>query len=101
MIHGIGHWLEANDPDFAAKMQGFFKSRTYRERSRKLGGRYAKDEIFRKDAFIDPYMGKVYTKGQTEIAATGMQYLYKDPYALASGDPEYFDFLVNTLRGIE
>ncbi len=53
------------------------------------------------DKFLDAYMGKRYTSGATEIMSMGLEYLYADPLRLLDGDPAYFDFVVDSLRGIK
>jgi len=37
----------------------------------------------------------------TEIVSSGVEYLYLDPLEFARTDPDYFEFIVNLIRGIE
>jgi len=64
-----------------------------------LGSGYGKDELTRKDKFIDAYMGKDYRGQASEILSMGLQYFYNDPYKLAIKDPEYFNFIYKIVRG--
>ena len=61
--------------------------------------RYGVNEMTRLDKFLRPYMGKEYPdRGGTEIITMGVEMLYNDPQKLAKGDPDYFDFLLQTLQ---
>jgi len=55
----------------------------YKDRWKELGG--------------DHYCGKIDT-GSTEILSMGLPRLHRDPARFAREDPEYFSFVVNTLR---
>ncbi len=49
---------------------------------------------------VGSYVGKYYPGDRaTELVSMGLEYLYSDPAKLAKENPEYFDFLVNVLRG--
>jgi len=100
VIHELGHWLEDKNPEIHRKILAFYDERTKDEKARWLGGGFGKSEISKKDKFIDPYMGKYYAGKYTEILSMGLEYFYKDPYALAKKDPEYFDFIYNLVRGM-
>ena len=65
-----------------------------------MGDGYDKREKGKRDKFIVPYMGKIYSQGATEIVSMGMEFLFADPVKLAKEDPEYFDFMIDLLRGI-
>ena len=61
---------------------------------------YAADEKVYQGAFPDDYTGKLYTGPRdSEVLSMGIQKLYEDPIAFATGDPHHFKFVVNTLRG--
>lgn len=45
------------------------------------------------------YIGKTYDGRYTEVITEGVEILYADPVAFAKADPEYFKFIVGTLRG--
>lgn len=95
-VHQIGHFLESSNADVKAKARAFYEGRTKGERLRAFGGAFGGDERYKPDRFMDKYMGKA---GGGEITSTGLQWLYKDPYRLAQGDPEYFDFIVGLVQG--
>ena len=56
-------------------------------------------EKFKKGGFIDPYWGRIYDRGETEIVSMGVEALYQNPRKLMNEDPESFKWLVNVLRG--
>jgi len=71
---------------------------------RKLGDifpnkNYSADERAWEDDFFSAYAGKDYGEAATEILSMGAEFLYSNPYEFARVDPEYFDFIVNILRG--
>lgn len=103
-IHEMGHWLEHNDAKVRQKATQFLLSRTEGQKAiplRKLVPKsgYDKYEIAIPDKFTDPYMGKIYGHGSTEIVSMGMQEMWNNPAEFAAADPEYFDFMYNLLRG--
>lgn len=105
IAHEMGHWLEARDPEIRRKAVEFYERRTAGEEATWLGRGFAKDEIAKRDKFMDPYMGKVYTDDDgriysTEITSMGIGMLYTDPIRVATEDPDFFDFLIRTLRGL-
>jgi len=102
-IHEMGHWLEFNDPEVNEKAVEFYKRRTEGETDEWLGDNYSRRELTKRDRFLDPYMGKTYSrKGQianTELVSMGLEYYWDEPVKLAKEDPEYFDFIFDLLRG--
>jgi len=99
VVHELGHWLEDLHPKVQEQIQRFYQKRTFNERTTWLGDSYRRHEGTKRDKFINPYMGKDYGGRASEILSMGLEYYYKDPYALAVGDPEYFDFIYNLVRG--
>ena len=105
-IHEAGHTLEYSGHRAYRKMQDFLESRTqHLGPSRRLRDitsfKYDATEYAWKDKFIDAYMGKDYPHASTEILSMGIEYLYMDPLKLATKDPEFFDLIVNLIRGID
>lgn len=104
IVHELGHTLEIRDPVRLQEALRFYKYRTAEEpliglkRATGLRG-YRSNEVTRKDKFLSAYMGKDYNGRATELTSMGLQYLYTQPGALASKDPEYFVFLINIARG--
>jgi len=109
VIHELGHYLEDNNSFVHQEAVDFYNRRTagdQLESLRSLTGRpYRSSERTRKDNWFDPYVGKEYldasgNRKYTEIISMGMQYIWKDPASFAAKDPEYFDFIMNVLRGL-
>lgn len=103
VVHEFGHGIEHINPRIRQNAIAFRNSRTQGEPTiplQQFDPEYGPGERTRKDRFINPYMGKIYPGDQdTEIVTMGMEYFYGDPVTLAEKDPEYFDFIYNTLRG--
>lgn len=102
MIHEAGHYWEHIDSDQLRLAKDFLDRRTAGEEPVKLkdlfpGHGYRDDEITKVDKFKEPYMGKIYTRA-TEITSMGLEGVYKDPLGFAQEDPDYFDFIIDSLR---
>lgn len=97
-IHELGHALEFNDAEVHQKAVEFLERRTKGEAALWLGDNYDKDEMARKDKFLDPYMGKDYGDRATEIVSMGLEQMWINPARFAKADPEYFDFIFNLMR---
>jgi hypothetical protein len=113
IVHEMGHAIEDRSPEVHQSCIEFYQKRTQGEKLEKLNSivkfsNYESYEVARKDKFLDPYMGKEYVtikngdndRYATELLSMGLQYLYQKPMALYRDDPEYFDWLVNTIRGV-
>ena len=100
IVHEMGHWLEDMNPNIHKAVMTFYKKRTKGEGLVRLLDGYGKDELTRRDKFIDVYMGKDYKGKASEILSMGLEEFYKNPYRLATKDPEYFDLIYNVVRGI-
>lgn len=104
-VHEMGHWLEYTNRNVGASARQFRGIRTADDKgtvSLRLVTQnkgYDKSERALLDKFIEPYMGKVYNDGSTEIVSMGLQYFYSDPLKLAQQDPGYFSFIFNLVRG--
>lgn len=104
VAHELGHYIEHQSPKWAKAMRDFLDRRTVGEAARPLqqiqpGYGYETHEIAKPDKFRDPYTGKIYSHGSTEVLSMGVQYLYEDPLLFARTDPDYFDVVINFLRG--
>lgn len=107
-VHELGHHLEHSNKDILAKSIAFLERRTQGETRQSLrqlfGYGYGSDEYAKPDKFMSAYMGKVYIRGgqidATEIVSMGLEYLYTDPVNFAKTDPDYFDFIIELIRGI-
>lgn len=98
-FHEMGHFMEQSNPEVRGKAFRFLNRRTQGENAEWLGNGYDRRETYKKDRFLDKYMGKQYHH-DTEIVSMGLQYMQKSPLTLARKDPDYFDFMWKTLRGM-
>ncbi len=91
------------------KAHSFLMKRAGNEQPKKLGvldsknkDRYDDHEFAYEDTWKekggDPYSGKYYSDGSTEILTVGIQRLHDDPVLFMTTDPEYFQFIVSNLR---
>lgn len=101
IIHEMGHFLEDSSSEVFEKVQKFYRERTKGCPLVWMGPGYGRNELTRKDKFIDVYMGKDYRGRASEILSMGLEYFYNDPYKLATKDPGYFNFIYNLVRGIK
>jgi hypothetical protein len=104
LFHEMGHVIEDNNEMVSELAWAFHRRRTRGESPVALNElaeypTYDAAELTWRDEFIDPYMGKVYTTGATEIVSTGLQYMRHSPEDLAARDPDYFHFMYHLLRG--
>ena len=104
VAHEIGHAIEGTNPEVKQKARAFLDKRTQGEQPQRLSKllndpRYHETEVAKPDKFIDPYIGKVYFTGETEIISMGLEFMFDNPRKFAQEDPEYFMFMYDTLRG--
>lgn len=105
LFHELSHVLE-DDERTRAIANRFIDQRTGRSEDGKnkvvslatLSGnpRYKRDEVAYKDSFIDPYVGKYYKGGITEVFSMGMQY-FSSPESMAilcEKDHDHFNFML-------
>ena len=107
-VHELGHTIEHQKYDVYTKADTFkagqlagqdpvhFKSQVtsvYRDNEVSMG----KVKGF-KDGNSAAYAGKHYN-GATEIISMGLEELWHDPVRFAKANPDYFDFLLNVLKG--
>lgn len=113
-LHEAGHAAQYYSKDLDNRATEFFKKRTAGEQLVSIndaykekyggGGSFRDNERCYKDKFIDPYMGKHYGSekdvgGQNEIISMGLQFLHQAPTLFAQQDPDYFDFMMDVLKG--
>lgn len=104
IFHEMGHVIEDNNETVSELAWAFRARRTRGESPVALNDlvefvSYDAAELTYRDEFIDPYMGKVYGHGATEIVSSGLQYMRYSPEDLAERDPDYFHFMYHLLRG--
>ena len=101
IVHELGHYVEYR-ATLARKARLWRNGRAAPgETVKSLGAKFGDDEVALWDKFIDPYVGKSYQSGATEVVSMGLEYLYKDPIAFMKKDPDMFDFLVDLLREVQ
>lgn len=104
IFHEMGHVIEDSNELVSELAWAFHLRRTRGESPvslNELGEHRSYDatELTYRDEFIDPYMGKVYEGGATEIVSSGLQYMRFSPEDLAARDPDYFHFMYHLMRG--
>jgi len=100
VVHELGHWLDNHSPEVQRKVTAFYNRRTQGYALEPLGAGFDASEMTRRDKFLDPYMGKIYSDGATEIVSMGAEYFYNQTARMAMEDPDMFDFIFNLLRGL-
>jgi len=107
-FHELAHVLE-DDERTKALANRFIDQRTGRDHEVKnkvetlaslTGNRgYKSSEVAYKDSFIDPYVGKYYRNGITEVFSMGVQYFSSTEAmaVLAEKDPDHFAFMLGYL----
>jgi len=101
-VHEMGHWLEYKVPGLQKEATDFLNRRTAGEFAQKLkkltGKNYKSSEVAKPDKFTNPYIGKIYPHGATEIISMGMEQLYHNPAGFAKDDPDYFKFMYSVIH---
>jgi hypothetical protein len=102
-MHEYAHHLEysSNNARAAAKQWLVNRATGQAQPLRKLTGRnYGIDEVALPDSFIDPYVGRVYRSGSTEVFSVGFQYFsdIRSMVKLWQGDRDHFNLVVGLLR---
>ena len=102
-LHEMGHWIEDCNPEVENICKEFLSKRTKGEKPQKLNvlspnSGYQDDEYTLKDNFSNPYCGKIYPDGGSEILSMGIQMLAENPTSFYRNDPEYFGLIVSILR---
>jgi len=103
-VHELGHVIEENIEEIGAVAKQFLADRTEGEVAVSLTSLTGKsgfgaDEVAKKDKFIDPYIGKQYKDGYTEVTSMTLQFLYEDWQKFADADSDMFDLMVGLLTG--
>ena len=118
MIHELSHNMEISNNHIAKRCNEFLNYRTKGEKALSLNylwlnnpnttyedklkypnGPYKPDEVAKPDDFLDPYCGKIYADGVTEIFSWGVAMLIDNPKFFKERDPEYFYFIISLMRG--
>ena len=99
-LHELGHAIEKDSGEaFWEYRKKFYDSRTQGDELQRLY-RGNDTELYKKDKWSDPYMGKVYsgTESASELISMGLEELYNNPLKFAESDPDFFDFVISYLR---
>lgn len=107
--HEMGHHVEFEDAEIQKQMVDWVKSRSTSKTQKTLNeivdpSRKSKpfddDEIAYPDKFIDPYVGKVYSDGATEVMSMGLQHFSSssDMVSFYKKDKEHFLLTVGALQ---
>lgn len=103
IFHEVGHHLEYSNPDIQASAAQFLQKRSTGQTQtlRKITGdkAYKPDEVAIVDNFIDPYVGKIYKSGSTEVISMGLE-RFSTPEAMKTfrdKDPEHFHYILGVL----
>jgi hypothetical protein len=104
LFHELAHHLEA-DPAARMASNGFLLSRRTTERVKSLrsltGNKgYKSHEVAYEDHFIDPYVGRYYSHGISEVFSMGME-SFSDPEMLArraAADPQHIALMLGFVR---
>jgi SPP1 gp7 family putative phage head morphogenesis protein len=84
--HELGHRFEHIIPGLKEIEKEFYDRRTEGEKLQWLGYGYARNEVTRKDDFVDAYMGKSYEGRAYELVSMGFELAYCDPVKLAKDE---------------
>jgi len=105
VAHELGHHLEFRNPGVQKAASTFLSDRINIAESKgeeMMRRRYSSGvERMWKDGFYDPYVGKIYSDGATEVVSMGLQSFYDDSSMrkMLKSDPEHFQLTWAILRG--
>jgi hypothetical protein len=101
--HELAHFIEFERPDIAKAARGWIEGRATGEKQpiNTMPGceHLEDDEMAYPDDFLDPYVGKFYSDGATEVISMGLQY-FTDAESMATlyrKDPEHFHLIAGIL----
>ncbi len=97
LAHEFGHMLGWSSPTINNAARSFIDSRAgpvVELRSYKD----APSEKVYSDAFIDPYIGKVYQSDANEALSVGLQFMYASPRRLLNTDPDHFFLTLSAMH---
>jgi Phage Mu protein F like protein len=102
-FHEMGHFTEFDDPETKSMASDFIRSRATgvpRSLAEMTGIGYGEGEVAYPDKFVDPYVGKVYSDGCTEVHSMGLE-MFSNGYSvtkLYDRDPEHFHKMIRYIR---
>jgi hypothetical protein len=106
VAHEFGHQMEYMDSKRAQAARNYLAERSkgeILESMNRITGKSGYDPSERawRDKWKEPYTGKHYSSGSTEITSMGLQKLYEDPAGFAKEDPDFFRFTLKQLKGYD
>lgn len=104
IFHEFAHHIEISDPKkakLAAQWRDSKSDRSGLHKMKDLTGDkgYRDDEVAVKDKYFDPYVGKVYPNGYTEVISMGIEH-FSSPdkmKKLYDKDPDHYHFILGLL----
>ncbi len=102
--HELGHFIEFENPELAKMAANWvFDRATGAEMPLNLmpgQSIYDDDEMVYPDHFADPYIGKIYSDGTTEVISVGMESFVDEQSMLAlfDRDPDHFALMLAVLN---
>jgi len=102
VVHELGHYLEFYGSGVSDAAVAFFNRRTQGENPvplKNFGRGFRDDEVCKPDKFVDPYVGKRYSDGATEVISVGLAYYYSDPVGFLRKDPDHFALIYDAVHG--
>jgi hypothetical protein len=102
--HEAAHHMEFESPKLKQAANDWMRSKATSNNPKKLSEltgikAYSKDEVALPDKFADPYVGKIYKDGSTEVLSMGIEHFVsaKSMNQLREKDKRHFDFTVGVL----
>lgn len=106
IFHEVGHHLEYSYPEIQKSANEFLQKRSTGQvqtlRKITKSKSFRTDEIAIIDKFIDPYVGKIYKGGATEVVSMGLE-RFCTPAAMKKfkdRDPEHFHYILGVLAHV-
>ncbi len=103
VLHELLHVIEEQNPVLRQRMNAFLQTRTRSSTAEPLSsyGAYDANEVTKADNFGNPYMGKIYKGGGTELLSMFSDFLMTPPDARMKAqlhdDTEYLQFVIDAL----
>ena len=102
LAHEWGHAIEARNVRIQAAARDFLRVRTLGESERRLRDltgllHFGPHEVARPDGFFDPYVGKIYSSGDTEVISMALERVVGGDVVDFGADPEHLWLLLGAL----
>jgi hypothetical protein len=104
LFHEYGHHIEYNNSDINKAAQEWLQARSSGKKAFLKDitkGNYEDDEEAWVGNFFDPYIGKIYDNGTTEVVSMGLEHFSsgKSMMSLYEKDSELFYFMLGIMNG--